>query len=155
MATYSNTIIRNFDPLSVIKVPVASATVIAPGDLIILTGATSNQVAQVVATGSVSTSGNTHFGGVALIGSESGSISPISVATRAVVRMEIDASGSDADIGAAYKYQAGANGTDWEVTKATALGIMWALEYKAQGSNCDMLIDIHCLKGGFIFDTCT
>jgi len=155
MATYSNVKIRNFDPLSVIKVPVASATVIAPGDLIILTGATSAQVAQVVATGSVGTSGNTYFGGVAIVGSESGDIRSISVATRAVINIKIDASGTDSAIGTAYKYSSGANGTDWDVTTATALGIMWALEYKAQGSYCDMLIDTHALKGGFIFDTCT
>jgi len=141
MATYSNVKIRNFDPLAVIKAPVGSSTVVAPGDLIYLTGTTSGQVAKVMGTGSAASSGNTHFAGVALVGSESGDISPISVATRAVINIKIASSGSDSDIGAAYKFSAGANGTDWEVTKATALAIMWAREYKSQGSYCDMMIN--------------
>jgi len=153
MATYSNVKLRNFDPLAVIKCPVGSTTVVAPGDLIYLTGTTTGQVAKVMATGSVYTSGNTLFAGVAMDGSESGSITPIAVATRAVVGIKIGASGTASDIGAAYKFSAGANGTVWEVTKATALGLMWATEYAAQSAMCDMLIDTHTLTAGLLFDT--
>lgn len=141
MATYSNVKIRNFDPLTVIKAPVGSTTVVAPGDLIYLTGSTSAQVAKVMGTGSAASSGNTYFAGVALVGSESGSIAPISVATRAVINIKINSSGTDSAIGKAYKFAAGANGTNWEVSQATALGIMWAMEYKAAGSYCDMFIN--------------
>jgi len=117
MAAHSNVRIRRDDVVGtkIVDVPVASATVFAPGDLVDLSGST-----LVAHTGD-----NSYFLGVALEGSPTGDISPISVARECVIRIKLVSGSADATIGKAVKYSAGANGTDWQVTVATAEGIMY------------------------------
>jgi len=146
MATSSNVEIREYELCGVVDLPVGSSTVLAKGDLIDSSGGSA-----VAHQGD-----NSYFVGVALEGSENGSVSPIAVATIAKVYTKLAASPTTSVVfGEACKYSAGANGTNWAVTKATAEGIMWALESITYGNNGLFLIDSHNLAGGFLFQTCT
>jgi|GEM_PF-1476423 hypothetical protein len=150
-STYSNVVFRDedVDTVSVVKIGVASATVLAKGDLVDASGATAPEA--------VAHSGdNSTFIGVAMEGSQSGEVNEISVATRCKIKIKVAASPTtNVIIGDACAYSAGANGTTWEVTKATSEGIMWALENVDYGESGLFLVDSHSLAGGFYFDTCT
>lgn len=145
MATSSNVVVKEYDELTVVKMPVASGTVIAYGDLI----KSSSGIAAVL-----DSSANTYFVGVALDGSESGSVASIAIATNAVVQLKVASTSSAAAVGDAFKYSAGANGTAWQVTKCTSgvSGITWALETIAAGSSGDFRIAANNMKSGFQFD---
>jgi hypothetical protein len=149
-STYSNVVIRDYDPISVIKLPVVSATVIAKGDLIDASADTATTLVAACHAGD-----NSLFFGVALEGSESGEVKDISIATIAKVNIKVVSGSTDALPGDAFKYSAGANGTAWQVTKATSEGIMWALEPVLDTAEGVFLINSHALAGGFIWDTCT
>jgi len=145
MATSSNVEIREYDAMSVCKLSVASGTVLAKGDFIKYSAG--NAVA-------VTAADNTTFAGIALEGSESGSVAPIAVATRAQFYIKVASTSTAAAFGNAFRYSAGANGTDWEVTKCTSgvSGITWALETVAAGSRGLFYIDVGSLKSGFLFE---
>jgi len=147
MATSSNVVIRDYEDLTVVKVGVATATVLAKGDLVDFTVSTSALTAHA--------GDNSIFLGVALEGSESGETKQVSVATRAKIKVKVVSGSSAALPGEAFKYSAGANGTAWQVTQATEEGIMWALEGVAAASSGLFYIDSHVLSGGFQFDACT
>lgn len=147
MATYSNITVKRHNPVKVVDIPVASATVIAPGDLIDVSGSTGMAF--------VHAGDNSTFVGVALNGSESGEIRPISVARECVVEALLVSGSSDVVVGDAVKRSAGANGTAWSFTKATAEGIMWANESISNGNRGEFYVDSSALAGGFAYDTCT
>jgi len=147
MATSSKVDIRAIDELAVVKLAVGSSTVLAPGDLVDFDSGTTAAVAH--------SGDNSTFLGVAMEGSASGDVQEISIATRCKINIKVVSGSADAVIGDAYKYSAGANGTEWTVTKATSEGIMWALESISNGNYGLFLVDSHCLAGGFLFDTCT
>lgn len=144
MATSSNVSIREWSEIDVIKMPVGSSTVLAYGDLIDSSGGSA-----------VAHSGdNSTFVGVAIDGSESGSVAEIAVATKAKISIKLSSSYGNAVLGNACKYVAGANGTDWQVASATTEGIIWALESITAGNSGLFLVDSHSLTGGFLFQTC-
>lgn len=147
MSVYSNIVLRDVDEIDVVKLKVATATVLAKGDLIDYSSGTA---AAIVHSGD-----NSIFLGVAMEGSESGSVAEISIATRCKILIQIVSGDTDGTPGAAYKYNAGANGTIWTVAIATAEGIMWALEPITAGSAGLFRVDVQALAGGFLFDTCT
>ena len=141
MATYSNVDVRAYDEIAVVKVEVASATVVAKGDLI--------EYSSAGTVGSVFASQVDYLIGVALEGSESGDTDYIPVATRA----KISAYAVDAGyLGDAYHYTAGANGTNWTFTNGTTEGLMWALEDITASAYNLFYLDTHALKGGFLFE---
>ena len=70
---------------------------------------------------------------------------------RGVIKAKIAAGSTDAgSFGAAFCYNAGANGTDWEFESATAEGIMWSLGVIAKGAYGNFLIDVPALETGII-----
>ena len=145
-STSSNIVVQWHDQESVIQVSIASGTTLADGDLVDVVNSL------VVAH---STTGNTFFAGVALGGSEAGDITPISIATKAKVLVKLVSGSSDATVGKAAIYSAGANGTDWQVTLGTVGGLMWALEAIADTYSGTWLIDT-TTNGGFgLFETVT
>lgn len=154
MSTSSNVVIKEYDERCVVKLPVASATVLAAGDLIVATADTATTLK--AAALSAASLYNT-FVGVALGGSESGQVENISVATRARIAIKVVSTSGAALVGDAFYYSAGANGTDWQVTKCTSgvSGITWALEAVDAGSSGEFLIDTHVMKSGFKFDAIT
>jgi len=147
MATSSNVEIVAYDEIDVVKVAVATATVLAKGDLVDFTSGTTVLTAH--------SGDNSLFLGIAMEGSETGEVKEVSVATRAKIKITVVSGSSDAVVGEAFKYSAGANGTAWTVTQATAEGIMWALESISNGSAGLFRINSAALAGGFLFDTCT
>ncbi len=146
MAVKSNITILNVDPLGIVKVKVGSATVLAEGDLINFNG-----TAAVVQEGN-----NPTFLGVAMEGSESGQTHQISVATHCIISALLVSGGTAGVLGDAYKRNAGSNGVDWSVDKATAEGIMWVYENNiAVGEKGLFLVNSHHLVGGILFDVMT
>ena len=99
---------------------------------------------------------NSTFLGVALEGSESGDIHQISVATRCMVDVLLDASSAALVLGDGASRSSGSNGVNWDVTKNTVDGIMWAYENNiAASAKGIFLVDSHALGGGFLFDPLT
>lgn len=144
MAVTSNITILNEDSLGIVKVKVASAVVFASGDLVDFDGTDLAAHA-----GESST-----FLGVAMEGSEDGDTHQISVATICIVSVLLRSGGTAGVLGDSYKRNAGANGTDWDVDKATAEGIMWVYENNiAAGAKGLFYVNSHVLKAGFLFDT--
>jgi hypothetical protein len=88
---------------------IASATVLAPGDL---TEITSGAAVAVNAASDVDT-----FGGLCLDYSANGQTTQVQVALKGVCQITCASDGYG--IGQGLKYSAGANGTDWVVTGAT------------------------------------
>src|SRR5574343_359867 len=111
------------DQLNKLHIPVASATVLAPGDLLEYE---SGAVTVVDAAGD-----NVTFAGVCIDLSRNGDTAPVNVLLRGRVNIGIDS--ATTAVGTAMKYSSGANGTDWKLTAASsgADGIMWSLEYNA------------------------
>jgi len=144
MAMKSNVRVCNYNPMLVISVPVDSSTELAYGDFAALSGGSA-----IAYNGD-----NSIFLGVVLEGHEAGEAGRVSVALEAVVEVPIASGGGNAQIGDAYKRNAGANGTDWNVAKATQEGFLWALENKTAGSRCKFYLNA-LTKGGFLFDTIT
>ena len=144
MSISSNIVVKDYDPLTVAKVEVASGTVIASGDLIAYSSA------DTVAT--VYTGVKERFLGVALVGSESGKTDFVSVATRAKVNTYAVDAGY---LGDSYYRSAGANGTNWTFTNGPANGVLWALEDISATSYGDFYIDSHVLLSGLLFEATT
>ncbi len=148
MATHSNIRIKreSIEGIKCVDVPIAKSTVIAPGDLISLSGGTD----AVVYTSGL---GLGTFLGVALEGSTSSDIAPISVARECVIRGKLDsASGAAATLGKALAYKAGANGTDWTFqTTGATYGLAFANEAISKGSFGEIYIDTQSIATGSIF----
>lgn len=147
MATKANITILNHDPIGLISIKVASGTVIATGDLIDFDGTDAAVHGD---------TGNQTIVGVAMVGSESGSIKDIEVATRAMLSAKIKSGGSAGVLGDGYKYNAGANGTDWDFDKVSTGGIMWVAQNNiAAGEFGNFALETHALTGGILFDNLT
>lgn len=142
MATNSNIEILDYDPFQVMQVNIASATVLAVGDLVDLSGTTDG-------VGVANSGANATFLGVAMEGSASGEIKPISIARRCWIRAKVATTA--ATIGKSYTYSTGANGTDWSFAPATAEGMMWAEEEIAVGSYGKFYVDTNT-RGGFLYE---
>jgi len=148
-STSSNVGILAHDEIAVVKLPVASGTTLAEGDLIDYSSG--DAVA-------VTASGNTAWVGVAMEGSESGEVFEIAIATRCIISIKVVSTSTDAATpGAAFTWSAGANGTDWQVTSCSAglAGRMWAIEPIAKGSTGKFKVDSSKMKCGFLFDAIT
>lgn len=145
MATKSNITIRLEDPFSIVQVKVASAVVIARGDLIDFDGTDA-----AIHAGEAGT-----FLGVAGEGSENGDTHDIPVATRALV--SILNQGAALVLGDAVDYRAGSNGVNWDVEKNVANAIAWAAENNiASGAKGLFRIDIqHLGDTAKLFDVTT
>lgn len=128
----------------VIEYPKASSEAIAQGDLLEENGSGAEVV---------DGAANDIFIGVAVDGSASAEVEPIAVMIRGVIFVTM-ASGQSATFGQALKYNAGANGTDWDFATATAEGIIWALETLATAGTGKALVDVLALETG-IFETVT
>lgn len=143
MATTSNVrfLYGDSDQLNKLHFPVATATVLAPGDLVEYESG-----AITVIDGA---SDNTTFTGCSLDISRNGDTAMVNVLLRG--RINITCVSATSAIGDAFKYYAGANGTDWSVTAATAGadGIMWALEYNASAvTDLDCHFDVFLIGAG-------
>lgn len=125
------------DQLNKIHVPVASATVLAPGDLVEYESG-----AITVVDGA---SDNVTFIGASMDISRNGDTAYVNVLARG--RINIGCTSATSVIGKAMKYAAGANGTAWSVVAATsgADGIMWSLEY-----NGSAVTDLDCHFDSFL-----
>jgi len=125
MATTSNVrfLYGEDDQLNKLHFPVASATVLAPGDLVEYE---SGAITVVDEAGD-----NTTFVGCSLDMSRNGDTAMVNVLLRGRVNIGIDS--ATTAVGTAMKYSSGANGTAWKLTAAAsgADGIMWSLEYNA------------------------
>lgn len=134
MATKSNITIRMEDPFNIVQVKVATAVVIARGDLVDFDG---TDVA--IHAGEAAT-----FLGVAGEGSENGDTHDIPVLTRVQVSMLNN--GTALVLGDAVVYNAGSNGVNWDVTKNVANAIAWAAENNiASGARGLFIIDVQHL----------
>jgi len=98
---------------------------------------------------------NTIFLGVALAGRDADDARDVPIAFRCVIEAKLVSTSSDCTAGDAVAYSAGANGTTWEMNKATAEGIAWALEDITAGSTGKFLIDVVALQASTLFDTVT
>jgi len=130
------------DQLNKLHVGIASATVLAPGDLVECTGGNAVAVD--------ASSDNVTFAGVGLDYSANGSTAKYNVLLRG--RGNVTVVSATYDIGDSLKYSAGANGTAWVLTKATAGadGIMWSLEYQSSAvTNLDVQWDSFIGVGGY------
>lgn len=143
--TKSNIVIRRYDPYSVMFLNVAKATTVAQGDLVDFDGTDL----------AIHSGDNSDFTGVALSASSATDIQFVSTATRGVIYLPIVSGDTDSTIGDGYKYNAGSNTADWNVAKATAEGIMWAMEVITAGTSGRFYIDSHSLGAGFLFDALT
>jgi hypothetical protein len=122
MAVTSNITITGYDALTLVDVPIASATLVAPGDLINL----ASDLAVVVDAAADSDT----FIGPSLHASLNGETFPIVVATRCTCRVTL-ASATALDIGDGLIYSAGANGTDWTFAADAGSGvdiIFWSMQ---------------------------
>lgn len=138
MATKSNVrfLHGQDDQLNKLHFPVASATVLAPGDLVEYESG-----AITVIDGA---SDNTTFVGCSIDLSRNGDTAMVNVLLRGRVNIGIDS--ATTAVGTAMKYSSGANGTDWKLTAASsgADGIMWSLEY-----NGSAVTDLDCAFDAF------
>ena len=128
----------------VIEYPKASTEVIAQGDLLEENGSGAEVV---------DGAANDVFIGVAMTGCVSASVAPIAVMIKGVIFVTMGA-GESATFGQALKYNAGANGTDWDFATATAEGIVWALETISTAGTGKALVDVLALETG-IFEAVT
>jgi hypothetical protein len=143
MATTSNVTILygEDDALNKLHMPIASATVIARGDLMEYE---SGAVTVVDAAGD-----NVTFVGVSLDLSRNGDTDDVNILLRGKLNLTV-ASATYA-IGKALKYSSGANGTDWVLTGATsgADGIAWSAQYKGSSvTNLDVFFDSFLVGAG-------
>ncbi len=132
MANSSNVHITYGDsplnPLDALHYDIATATVIARGDLIkYSSGATGVQAV-------AANTDNTTFRGLSLDYSASGETYKVQVLHRG--RCEVTVTSATYEIGDALTYSSGANGTDWALVGVTtgAKGMFWSLEYKASAA---------------------
>ena len=130
--------------IHVIEYPKATSEVIAQGDLLEENGSGAEVVDS--ADGAI-------FIGVAVTGSLAAQIGPISVMIRGIIQVQL-AAGESSSFGKALKYTAGANGTDWTLSEATAEGIVWAMETIATAGTGKALVDVLALDTG-IFEAVT
>lgn len=143
MATTSNVRVLHgdADPLNKLHFEIASATVVAPGDLMEYE---SGAVTVVDAAGD-----NVTFVGVSLDLSRNGDTAPLNVLMRG--RVNIGCTSATSVVGKAMKYATGANGTDWVLEAATsgADGIMWSLKYNASAvTSLDCHFDAFLIGAG-------
>lgn len=146
MATKSNVrleILSN-NPLDVIKLPVASATVLAVGDL--LKGYTSDCVVAVSAAND-----SDAFVGLSNSLSRSGDTMDVEVLIRVIASVTLSSS-TALDAGDGLIYVAGANGTDWTFnvdTSGTNI-LAWAFEMQntAGTGPVSVLFDSYMLSAG-------
>jgi hypothetical protein len=128
MADVSNVLIKYGveDQYNKFHMPVASGTVVAPGDLVLFTTTAATVLA---AAADCAT-----FTGVSCDLSRSGDVEPIAVLRRGIVGIPVSA--ATYTPGLAVTWAAGANGTNWELVGVStgALGIMWANCYKVVAS---------------------
>lgn len=109
--------------LNMLHFGVASATTLAPGDLV------------KCATGAVTcvsaSSDNTAFVGLSLDVSENGETADVNVLLRGRATCGVDS--ATFTLGEALTYSSGANGTDWKLAAVSsgADGLFWALQYKS------------------------
>ena len=130
--------------LHVIQYPKKTSEVLAQGDLLEENGSSAEVV---------DSAANNIFLGVCVVGSEASDIRDIAIMIRGVIKVQMTA-GQSTSFGKALKYSAGANGTAWTFTEATAEGIVWALETIATASTGKALVDVVALESG-IFQTVT
>lgn len=130
--------------LHVIDYPKKTDEVIAQGDLLEENG----NGAEVV-----DGADNSIFIGVAAGGAEADGPNTIAVMIKGVIFVTM-ASGQSATFGQALKYNAGANGTDWDFAQAAAEGVVWALEAITTAGTGKALVDVVALETG-IFETVT
>ena len=146
MAASSNikVLTNEYHLLHVIQYPKKASEVLAYGDLLEENGSGAE---------AVDSAANNVFIGVCLTGRLAGDSRDIAVMMRGVINIQM-AAGQSANFGNAIKYSAGANGTAWTFAKATAEGIVWALETIATAGRGKVLVDVLALESG-IFQTVT
>lgn len=130
--------------LHVIDYPKKTDEVIAQGDLLEENGSGAEVV---------DGADNSIFIGVAAGGAEADGPNTIAVMIKGVIFVTM-ASGQSATFGQALKYNAGANGTDWDFAQAAAEGVIWALEAIGTAGTGKALVDVVALETG-IFETVT
>ena len=130
--------------LHVIQYPKKASEVLAQGDLLEENGSGAE---------AVDGAANNVFIGVCMTGREADDTRDLAVMIKGVIKIQM-AAGQSLNFGNAAKYAAGANGTAWTFTKATAEGIVWALETIATASSGKALVDVVALESG-IFQTVT
>ena len=130
--------------LHVIQYPKAASEVIAQGDLLEENGSNAEVV---------DGAANNIFLGVAITGSLAADTRDIAVMIKGVIQIQM-AAGESLSFGDAAKYTAGANGTAWTFSAATAEGIVWALEAISTAGTGKALVDVVALESG-IFETVT
>jgi hypothetical protein len=111
------------DALNMLHVPIASATTVAPGDLLKFSGGAAACVS--------ASSDNTAFIGLSLDCSENGETQDINVLLRG--RAIFTVTSAVYTVGEALTYASGANGADWALAAVTsgADGLFWSLQYNA------------------------
>ena len=122
----------------VVDYPKKAAEAIATGDLL-----EENGLGAEVVDGA----DNNLFIGVAVKGSEAADTEPISVMIKGVIQVQL-AAAETASFGSALCYTAGANGTAWTFSAATAEGIVWALEAITAAGSGKALVDVLSLETG-------
>ena len=138
MASTSNILILSSptELYEILEYPKAANEVIAQGDLLEENGSGAEVV---------DSADNSVFIGVAVTGSTATDVDPISVMIRGVIQVQL-AAAETAAFGGALKYAAGANGTDWTFSAATAEGIVWALEAISAAGSGKALVDVLSLE---------
>ena len=134
MATTSNVSVKHgtSDPLNKLHVPVASATVLAPGDFLLYS-------AGAVTCVTASTDNET-FIGVSLDLSRNGDTAMVNVLLRGILNVGVTSAAYV--VGEALTYAAGANGTDWTFASvsAGADGMVHSLQVKTD-TVLDVILD--------------
>lgn len=134
MATTSNVIIKHGqdDALNKLHCPVASATVLAPGDFLLYS-------AGEVACISASTDNETLIG-VSLDISRNGDTAKVNVLLKGILNVGVTSAAYV--VGEALGYSAGANGTDWTFASVSsgADGMVHSLQVKTD-TVLDVIID--------------
>ena len=146
MASTSNIVILSSptELYEILEYPKAANEVIAQGDLLEENGSGAEVV---------DSADNSVFIGVAVTGSTATEVDPISVMIRGVIQVQL-AAAETAAFGGALCWTAGANGTDWTFSAATAEGIVWALEAISAAGSGKALVDVLSLETGK-FETVT
>lgn len=146
MSTKSNVTLRLIEDGGIVKVNPALADAYASGDLVDFDGTDLT----------IHTGDNSEFLGVVIDGSEVGQTQQIAVATICQVSAKVVASSAALVLGDGVSHNAGSNGVNYDFTKNTAQGIMWAYENNiANGDFGLFYVNSHVMGAGFLFDTLT